>query len=395
MRQFCRPPVRCQNCNAKIYWNASLPQEFDTDTIVAPGEEPPGVQEQCPRCNGDVDTTPAYAAIPGFPPTFTALQQAYQEFVPFWESNRASFESTVATIIRGDDFSHVEQALNDPGRLRWYTQRMFYRSCTAFYRSLQLFFAFLILEGRCFSTWANITGYYSRFFFIQALLNLALSTWDSLNKCFFFFDGARVRCLPQRSLSPTIKNAGSHEVWWQLMEAVKRPTGYPMEHLHFILTRLVFNPAERNNANYGFEYLRGGFIELDWFDSGARQMMSQFMPGLSLRSDRDVTDINRFFGDRDPEECDVGDFYGDDAQIIWCSPIDYLRLMKALGFAQNFILTENVAALAEVHLAKDYPRIMNGVLLSVEECLNTGFDVAAFMRDREAHPDRLSLFWPA
>ena len=32
------------------------------------------------------------------------------------------------------------------------------------------------------------------------------------------------------------------------------------------------------NPKYGFEYLAGGFPELDWFDSGAKQMMRHFMP---------------------------------------------------------------------------------------------------------------------
>lgn len=176
------------------------------------------------------------------------------------------------------------------------------------------------------------------------------------------------------------------------MEAVKIPTDYPLEHLSFVLSRLVFNPEQRNNANYDFEYLGGGFIELDWFDSGARQMMSHFMP--HPRPDRDITNIDRFFNGSSPEDCDPADFYADDSQIPWCSLKTYLELIRSLDFRQNFILTENIAALAEVHLGNDYPGLMAGILLSAEETLQTGFNVGSFLRDHEQYPERLSSFWP-
>ena len=68
----------------------------------------------------------------------------------------------------------------------WFRQRMFYRNCTAFYRIMQLFFAIVVMGRRCFVTWAEVIGYYSRYFFIQAFLNLLMLTWGSLHRFLFF-----------------------------------------------------------------------------------------------------------------------------------------------------------------------------------------------------------------
>lgn len=389
MRMFKRPPVLCGNCGAKVYWEFSAPAPFGEGVVLA-GREPPRVREGCPRCGAEIDTTTAYAAVRGFPAGFDRLKEAYRGFAPVWEHRRDSFEKRareMLAVCRPSDLGHE---LSSGEGWEWYRQRLFYRCCASFYRSVQLFFGFLALQRRCFKTWADVTGYYSRFFFIQAFLNLILSTWDSLNQCFFYFDGAQVQCLTKRELSPTARSAGSHEVWWQLMEAVKVPDDYPLADLEFVLSRLVFSPDRRNNANYGFEYLGGGFIELDWFDSGAKQMMTHFMP--YPRADGDITDIDRFFAGQDPEGCDAADFYGDESQILWCSLRTLLELLRALDFKQGFVLTENIAALAEVHLGNDYPGLMAGILTSTEEVLQTGFDVDAFLSDRESHPGRRSSF---
>jgi hypothetical protein len=272
----------------------------------------------------------------------------------------------------------------------WYRQRLFYRGCTAFYRCLQLFFAYLSLERHCFRTWAIVTGYYSRFFFIQAFVNLLLANFDAEQKHIFFYDGKQVHCLERNQLSPTLKKAFSHEAWWQLLEAIKIPKDFEFEHTEFVLSRLGLSPQYRNRVNYGFEYLQGGFIELEWFDSGARQLLSHFNPWP--RPDQDVTNIDRFFEGEEPGNVDVGDFYGDEAQILWCSIKTYLQMLTALGFKQQFVLVENIAALAEIHIGKDYPTLMRGILTSAEETLKQGFDVEKFMADREAHPERLSSF---
>jgi hypothetical protein len=70
--------------------------------------------------------------------------------------------------------------------------------------------------------------------------------------------------------------------------------------------------------------------------------------------------MDRFFEGQDPENIDVGDFYGDEAQLLWCSVKTYLEMLTELGFKQQFVLVENIAALAEVQLANDYPNLMRG-----------------------------------
>jgi len=366
---FTRPLVPCASCGAKVYWGFNSPQEFDDDTVLARGTELPAAREKCPRCAADLDTTIAYAFVPGFPPRFERLKAAYAGFLPEFVS---------------DD---LERGLSGGDAWEWYRQALFYRSCTAFYRSLQLFLGFLVLQRRCFITWATITGYYCRFFFIQALINLTLSTWDSVNRSFFFFDGTRVQQLAKKQLSSTIRNAGSHEVWWQLMEAMKNPFDYPINHRGYVLSRLRFDPEQRNNANYSFEYLQGGFIELDRFHSGAEQMVRHFMP--SPTRDWDITEIDRV------GEVDGAYYYGDYSHLLWCSLKVYLEMLRLLDFRQHFILTENIAALAEIHLGNDYPELMRGILLSAEESLRSGFDVDSFLLQRENSPNRISSFWPA
>lgn len=393
MRDLNREPVPCASCGAHIYFNLVGAADNDPNEVIANRREPPEPREKCPRCDAEVDTTVAYAYIPGFPPALADLKTAYAGFVPRWESARDSFEVAVGKRFKeGASPAALEAELSGKDGWDWYRQRMFYRSCTAFYRSLQLFLANLVLDRRCFRSWANVTGYYSRFFFIQSFLNLMLATLDGKEKHVFFFAGAQVRCLPKKQLSPTLKNAHSHEMWWQLMEAIKIPGDFNFENTEFVLSRLTYSPHERNRVNYGFEYLRGGFIELDWFDSGAKQLLSHFMP--YPRRDRDITDIDRFFKGHDPENVDVGDFYGDEAQMLWCSIKTYLEMLAELGFEQQFVLVENIAALAEIHLANDYPNLMHGILTAAEEILKQGFDVGKFMTDRQVNPSTFSSFYP-
>ena len=340
MREFHRAPIECASCGAKIYnWVAFRdPEHFDDKNDVdAQWGEPPKPTETCPRCGNQVDTTSSYLFVAGFPPSFEALRKAYDGFLPEWESSRRSFETEAAEFLKEKGLDEFEVMLNSEEGLRWFKQRMFYRSATAFYRSLQLFLGYLTLDRHSYVTWAKVTAYYSRFYFIQAFLNLILSTHLPVGKkAFIFLDGTRVLCKPDSAL-PKAFRKGSHDIWWNLMEALKVPD-FPCENLGCILGRLVFDPEERNTVNYGYEYLGGGFIELEWFDSGADQMLSHFMP--RPRADEDITDIDRFFAGQNPENVDVGDFYGDEAQIIWCSLVGYLQLLKSLGFAQEFVKVE-------------------------------------------------------
>jgi hypothetical protein len=383
MRKSTRPFVDCVTCKAKVYSSRLL---FDypegvakEDVIHADWAEPPRAVEKCPRCQTDVDTTNAYPAIPNFPPTFDQLKKAYEGFEPKWEYNRKSFDDLVGKFLaEGKTIEDCQNELNTPDGLAWFKQRMFYRSTTGFHRALQLFLAYLTLDKHFYRTWAEITAYYSRFYFIQSFLNLVLGTYLNVGKgkAFIFFDGTQVVCTPQKKLPSILERKGSHDMWWSLMEALKSPD-YPCEHLDFVLTKLVFNPERRQELNYDYDYSGGGFPELNWFDSGGwKQMSSQFMP--RPRPDADITDMGRFFGDSDPEESDVGDFYGDDAQIIWCSLIVYLQLMKALGFEQHFVKTETIVWLSHLHIGKEYPAILQGIAQATSEVLNDGFDLAGF-----------------
>jgi hypothetical protein len=350
---------------------------YDKDAVQATWVEPPKRSESCPRCKAVVDTTTAYPFISGFPPNFDSLKKAYEKFAPEWEYNRQSFERYAQKFLEHKSLADCEALLNSDDGSRWYRQRMFYRSTTAFYRSLQLFLSFLTLDRHCYHSWAKVTAYYSRFYFIQAFLNLILSTYLNIGtaKAFFFFDGTKIVVIEQKNLSPLMQRMGSHDMWWSLMEALKSPD-YPCENVGFILSRLVFNPEQRQTVNYDYEYLGGGFIELEWFDSGAKQMLSHFMP--RARPDEDITDINRFFEGYNPENVDPGDFYADEAQIIWCSLIGYLQLVKALDIKQTFVQTETIGALSELHIGKEYPRLLGGIVRSVGTCLQDSFDIDGF-----------------
>jgi hypothetical protein len=383
MREFKRPPVVCGGCNACLVWPFSFGSGLSGhDSVEMRGDDdPPAAAVACPRCGSQVGTTEAYAYVPGLPPAFESIKRAYTDFEPKWELNRQSFEDAAHSVISDpkEGLASLENELNTPEGFKWYRQRMFYRSSVAFYRCFQLLLAFLALERRYFRTWAGVTGYYSRFYFIQALLNLLMSSWLELDRVAVVYDGERVKCYRQKDLerlSHRFRKGGSHEIWWSLMESLKRPADYPVDEMGFVLSRFAFNPQARNNMNYSFEYLFGGFNELEWAESGAKQMMSHFMP--SRRADQDFTDIDRFFVDADPESADVGDFYGDtEVQSLWCSITAYLRILNALGFPQSFIKTETLVALSELHLAHDYERVRAGIVESISSVLDDGFELAA------------------
>jgi hypothetical protein len=94
-------------------------------------------------------------------------------------------------------------------------------------------------------------------------------------------------------------------VWWSIYKSLGQLGDYPQfEALEFVLSNGYYNPASRNEVNYSHEYVQA-FPELEWFDSATDSMMAQFSC-QNRRGDRDITNIDRFFGDRDPEDCDEG-----------------------------------------------------------------------------------------
>lgn len=401
MREFIRPLILCVQCGAKIHvgFESAGSENYDpANDVQAAWTEPPNTFEKCPRCQSPVDTSPAYPTLPDFPPVFERLKEYYAGFTPKWESSRDSFDARIADALKTSDLEEFVVDLNSEPGLQWFKQRMFYRSATAFHRALQLFLSFLTLDRHCYRTWSEVSAYYSRFYFLQGFLNLSGCTCLNVpvpqkkkSAAVIYFDGKKIRQIPSSKL-PKSFHRGSHELWWSVVEAMKTPD-YPIEHLSFILSRLTFSPDQRNRVNYSFDYLSGGFNELDWFDSGADQMLNHFMPHPRL--DEDITDINRFFEGVNPEDADEGDFYGDEAQIIWCSLIGYLQLVKSLDFPQTFVKTETILALCDLHIGAEYPNITQGIAQSVHSVLQDGFDLKWFLDHYQSspHPEPLTARW--
>ncbi len=394
MRRALRRTVLCATCGAKIYWLPSEPLAGGEHVIGGQCFEPPPATTPCPKCGSAVDTTMVYPCIDGFPMSFDVLRRSYEGFAPYVEGNRGTIEDDLREILKlRRTPEQIEEALNTPDAQRWFRQRVFYRSCTAFYRSISLLCAFLTLERDAFRTWGQVTAYYSRFFFLQAFLNLLQATYVYPEKGYalLYYDGSRLRYKDAKKLPSMMRSAGSHEQWWYLMEAVKHPADYPIEHMEMIVSRLVFNPSKRNAENYSFEYLEG-FPELDRFDKGALQLLNHFRP--NPRTDQDITDLERYFEGQNPEDCDPGDFYTDDGTVLWTYLAAYLQLVKHLGFTQEFLTTSTIAALAELHLGARMPTVFEGIVRATKEILADNFSLDDFLKGRAQHPERLSSFWP-
>jgi hypothetical protein len=118
---------------------------------------------------------------------------------------------------------------------------------------------------------------------------------------------------------------------------------------------------------------------LNWYDSDVRNMMAHFNP--EIRADKDFTNEERFFVNDDPEWADPADFAGDPIQVVWLSLLTILKLITALGIDQSFVTTQKIAALAEVHLFSDYPRITEGILTEAATALQNDYDVTEHLEE--------------
>jgi hypothetical protein len=56
----------------------------------------------------------------------------------------------------------------------------------------------------------------------------------------------------------------------------------------------------------------------------------------------------------------------------------YLQMLKALEIKQRLVLTETIAALSELHIGKEYPALLQGIVRSTAEHLQDGFDLDKF-----------------
>ena len=315
-----------------------------------------------------------FLSIEKFPPNFETLQVIYQGFVPSVELHRDSLEDLFGRILKEKHWSCLLEALNqsDTQMRNDITQRLFYRSCVAFYRFYDLFLAYLVTSGFSFRTWSNVTAYYSRFYFVQAWLNLLQSSWIHLHKTptggirdFFLVNSAdQIRVISWKELqamaSPKGANfSGSHKIWWTLFNSTKSLESFDfIPDLDFVLSPFNFNTENRNRENYSFQYLEG-FVELEWFDQHPEQMFAHFMP--TPRMDRDFTDMGSYFAEYDPESVDVADFYTDDTQILWLSLIAYLQLLRALNISQDFITCEKLDKLLDIHIKDKFPIIASAI----------------------------------
>jgi hypothetical protein len=327
--------------------------------------------------------------IPYFPPAFASLRQLYRGFQPTFEFRRQSFAEWWAHYLRQVDLEAFGVELNSQNNSgtelkTQLMQRHFYRSATSFYRSFDLFLSYLSLQHHKFGTWAEVTGYYSRFYFIQAFLNLLQASWfgaeDSIptrgllnqrDKRFFAYNtGDRAVFLPEADLRHALGTSrqGSHSIWWAIFGCLGEMADYPqLESLSFVLGDGYFNVSQRNEVNYSHEYIRG-FPELEWFDSSTDSMRTHFDCQLH-RPDRDITNIDRFFQDDDPENVDTADFYSDGAQMLWCSTDCYLRVLRSLEIRQDFITLEKLEMLTREHIGRDLPRLVEGITTGIRESL--------------------------
>lgn len=315
-----------------------------------------------------------------FPISFADLTSRYQSFNPHFEHHRSSFEQFFAPLLKNNNLSEVEKILNSDDALsQELLQRHFYMSSTSFYRSFQLFLAYLTLDKNRYNTWAEVTGYYSRFYFIQAFINLLQSTLiympnkldvkNNKERNFIIYNtGNRIRLLNLNKTGGFEKIRGSHQRWWHLFHELESLTDYPVEEIDFILSDYYFNPDKRNEVNYSHDYLKG-FIELEWFDIALDNMMAHYNVCSQERQDRDITNIDRFFEGCDPEYCDPADFYADDAQILWYSIKIYLLLIKTLNINQDFITFEKLESISRIHLHSTLPTIFEGIINSCREIL--------------------------
>jgi len=321
---------------------------------------------------------------PQFPITVARLREIYSVVSFPMEFHRLSFEDYFSAMLNKESLSQrapnlTHPTASPPQPVSALLQRHFYWSAACFYRAFYLMLAYLTLEERPFHSWAHVTAYYSRFYIIQAILNLFLinnvrldkrQLHDAKDSEFLIYTGMNgVNAVRTEPLKKQWKARGSHQLLWALFEQMGYVSDFPQnDGAGFILSDAYFNSGSRNAVNYSERYLEG-FIELEWFDTSAEQMLSHLEACWSPRADRDITDVNAFFEGFDPEWCDEGDFYGDEGQIVWVSIRVYLELLKASGVQQQFVTKAKLFALLERFAQDEYPRLCAGIRTSIADTL--------------------------
>ncbi|HEY4184597.1 MAG TPA: hypothetical protein VGP07_05975 [Polyangia bacterium] len=322
---------------------------------------------------------------PLFPVSLARLRDIYSQANFKFEFHRLSFSDVLSGSPDEDAPGAVEQDLTElstatPRPTADLLQRHFYWSAACFYRSFYLMLAYFSLERKPMPSWAHVTAYYSRFYAIKALLNLFCAnivTLESKAKgdkkrtevlIYLTMDG--VKAMSAKKAKALWKTWGSHQVWWALFKQMQYVSDFPdKDGSHFALSDAYFNHASRNTINYSERYLEG-FSELEWFDNSEVQMFSH-MDIWRPRPDRDITNIDSFFADTNPEDADEGDFYGDDAQIVWHGVRVYLELLSLLKVRQSFVTREKLFGLLDRFGEQEYPILCGGIREAVTEYLPT------------------------
>ncbi len=328
---------------------------------------------------------PAERAFADFPPSLARLQEVYAGFVPSFEMRRESLSEYVRNKLSEISPTSNADAIRAPTGHSLscdvdLLQRHFAWSATCFVRAYSLLLTYVIISRRGLSSWATVTGYYSRFYSAKALANLCLASWVDVdlrasnggpshgkNWKFLVYTGAEHTRLIEGSRLPTsmVPNA-SHERWWRLLDQLRHiPDLAETDPMTTALQPWPFTSERRNEVNYSDVWMEG-FPELEWFDTSVEQMLAH-MSFASARQDDDFTDIDRYFVGMDPESADVADYYTDPAVALWQTVIAYLDLVGILVPAQNVVTTDKLIALAERTLGSDSPRTLEGLRLALRE----------------------------
>ncbi|KAA0761716.1 hypothetical protein [Bacillus sp. TE8-1] len=314
------------------------------------------------------------------------LKKDYNGFQPYFEVNRGSVEKLFLHYLtqgNSNDFNTFLKQNTDMAVSNEFKQKFIYNSTLCFYRAFDLFLALLTLKSRKFSTWSEVTAYYSKFYIIKAICFTFQRGYMVLNtskneplknkndKKFFFTFDSGIQVYNQKTIEYKLlfeNNLGSHQVWWTLLETLKGVKGLRNQRFQFLLDQSLSNPAIRNEVNYSLEYLEG-FNELEWFDTNIKE---RFNRNSTLFYHKDFTSKDRYFYNIHPEDIDEGEYYTDLRVFIWESLLCYLEITKDL-LGENFLLKmDNIVALLDEHHIKDIDSSLeNNMKMALQQILKS------------------------
>lgn len=314
------------------------------------------------------------------PLTFDQLKAIYQRVNIKTESHRKSFAETFAWRLRHQNLDELERQLKDETIPEWLVQRHFYWSAACFYRSYHCFLSYLALDRKGLETPAAIVEYYSQFYMIQAVCNLFLCHVVELkkeehkeglkckrNRNFLTYVGqGGVRLIPTSEFKQKlgVGRGSAHQIWWKLFsqfsDRIDPNSGLA---LYLDISKdSDLGPDHRNRINYSEEFMEG-FAEIERFDDDLTSLDPLLFADTRCRTDRDFTDIDRFFEGYDPETMDVDEsvFWDHRGGWLWNNFTHYLRFLERFDFPQPFISCDKIQKLNQCYLQEDYPKLTKGI----------------------------------